>query len=224
MFLVNARHARCIPGRKSDISDAQWLQKLHSWGLLRPSFQPNEGVAILRTMTRLRESLVKGKASHQQRIQKALMQMNLQLHHVVNDDMGKTGRLIIDAILSGERDTEALARLRDRRCKNAESVIAEALHERFREDHLFELSIALRMIDEYHQRILECEAKDQELLRRLAAQSKDPKREASVNTKRKRKSEFSFDPTDLINTLAGVDLGNIYGVGPGSLLTIIRDS
>jgi transposase len=223
VFLVNARHARCVPGRKSDVSDAQWLQKLHSWGLLRPSFQPDEGVANLRTMMRLRESLVKGKASHQQRIQKALMQMNLQLHHVVNDVMGKTGRLIIDAILSGERDPEALARLRDRRCKNAESVIAEALHGHFREDHLFELSIAVRMFDEYHQRILECEAKAQELLSRLAAQSKDPEREASANTKRKRKSEFSFDPTELINTLAGVDLGNIYGVGPGNLLTIVSE-
>ena len=132
VFLVNARHVKCVPGRKSDISDAQWLQQLHSWGLLKASFQPSEGVANLRSLLRLRDGLVKSRTSHQQHIQKALMQMNLQLHHVVNDVMGKTGRLIIDAILAGERDPSTLAAFRDRRCKNHESVIAEALHGHFR--------------------------------------------------------------------------------------------
>jgi len=223
VFLVNARHAKCVPGRKSDISDAQWLQQLHGWGLLRASFQPDEGIATLRSTMRLRESLVKGKASHQQRVQKALMQMNLQLHHVVNDVMGKTGRLIIDAILSGERDPEALAALRDRRCKNPESVIAEALHGHFREDHLFELSVAVRMFDEYHQRIVECEANAHELLSRLAVRSDKANMPTFTDGRRKRKSEYSFDPTHFINMLAGVDLGNIYGLGPGNLLTIISE-
>jgi transposase len=224
VFLVNARHVKCVPGRKSDISDAQWLQQLHSWGLLRASFQPSEGVANLRSLLRLRDGLVKSRASHQQHIQKALMQMNLQLHHVVNDVMGKTGRLIVDAILAGERDPETLAAFRDRRCKNDESVIAEALHGHFREDHLFELSVAVNMFDEYSAQIVKCEAKAHELLDRLA-RAKEPSSETRAVDKGKarRKSEYSFDPTGYINALTGTDLSGIYGLGPGNLLTIISE-
>lgn len=96
------------------------------------------------------------------------MQMNLQLHHVVNDVMGKTWRLIIDAILAGERDPSTLAAFRDRRCKNHESVIAEALHGHFREDHLFELAVAVHMFDEYSAQIVKCETTAHELLDKLA--------------------------------------------------------
>ena len=167
-FLVNARHVRCVPGHKSDISGVQWLQHLHSWGLLKASFQPSKGVANLRSLLRLRGGLVKSRASHRQHIQKALMQMNLQLHHVVNDVMGKTGRLIIDAILAGERDPSTLATFRDRRCKHHESVIAEALHGHFRDYHLFEFAVAVHMLDEYSAQIVICEATAHELLGKLA--------------------------------------------------------
>lgn len=224
VFLVNARHVKCVPGRKSDISDSQWLQQLHSWGLLRASFQPKEGIARLRTIMRLRDNLVKSRASHQQHIQKALMQMNLQLHHVVNDVMGKTGRLIIDAILAGERDPATLAAYRDRRCKNDESVISEALHGNYRDDHLFELSVAVRMFDSYSQQILECETKAQELLEKLAQRGREEFDLSSDSKPRGRKKlNYSFDPTAYVNALAGVDLSKIYGLGPGNLLTIISE-
>ena len=216
VFLVNARHAKCVPGRKSDISDAQWLQQLHSWGLLKASFQPEEGISHLRSILRLRDNLVKSRSSHQQHIQKALMQMNLQLHHVVNDVMGKTGRKIIDAILAGERSAEVLAGFRDRRCKNDALVIAEALHGHFRDDHLFELSVAVRMFDEYSVQILSCEARSQKVLEDLANSKARSQAQSSISVEppRKRRSGYSFDPSALINALAGTDMSRIYGLGP----------
>jgi transposase len=225
VFLVNARHAKCVPGRKSDSSDAQWLQQLHSWGLLKASFQPEEGIAHLRSLLRLRDNLVKSRSSHQQHIQKALMQMNLQLHHVVNDVMGKTGRQIIDAILAGERRPEVLAGFRDRRCKNDASVIAEALHGHFRDDHLFELSVAVRMFDEYSLQILSCEARSQKVLEELAKSKAGSQAQSGISLEpsRKRRSGYSFDPSALINALVGTDMSRIYGLGPGNLLTIISE-
>ena len=104
VYMVNARHAKNVPGRKSDVSDAQWLQELHSFGLLQASFLPDRDIGQLRSYTRLREQITRLHARAQQHIQKALMQMNVQLHHVVTDVMGQTGRNIISAILVGERD------------------------------------------------------------------------------------------------------------------------
>ncbi len=116
---MNARHAKNVPGRKTDICDAQWLQQLHSYGLVRASFQPDQRIAELRTYFRQRDLLVRYRSSHRQHMQKALMQMNLQLYHMAKDITGLTGRRIIDAILSGERDSQKLASLRDRVAKRA---------------------------------------------------------------------------------------------------------
>ena len=147
VFLVNARHAKNVPGRKTDINDAQWLQQLHSYGLVRASFQPDPCIAKLRAYFRQRDVLVRYRSSHQQHIQKALMQMNLQLHHVVKNITGLTARRIIDAILSGERDPKTLAALRDRRCKESVETIAAALEGNYQEEHLFELKVAVEMFD-----------------------------------------------------------------------------
>ena len=116
VFVVNARDAKHVPGRKTDVSDAQWLQRLHSHGLLRASFRPKGEIAELRAYVRQRERLVDYAASHIQHMQKALTEMNLQLHHVVSDVTGATGLRIIRAIISGERDPAVLASLRDTRC------------------------------------------------------------------------------------------------------------
>jgi transposase len=117
VVLVNARDAKHVPGRKTDISDAQWLQRLHEYGLLRASFQPKGEIAILRSYLRQRERLLDYAASHIQHMQKALTQMNLQLHHVVTDVTGATGMTITRAIIAGERNPETLASLRDRHCR-----------------------------------------------------------------------------------------------------------
>ncbi len=163
--LVNARHVKNVPGRKSDVLDCQWLQQLHTYGLLEGAFRPPEQICILRGYVRQRMNLVRYAASHIQHMQKALAQMNLQLANVVADITGKTGMLIIKAILSGERDPLALARLRDKRCKNSEETIARSLHGSYRPEHLFSLKQAVDLYDFYQGQIVEC---DQVILGQLA--------------------------------------------------------
>jgi hypothetical protein len=125
--LVNARHVKNVPGRKSDVLDCQWLQRLHSYGLLEGAFRPVEQVCTLRAYVRQRMNLVRYASAHIQHMQKALAQMNLQLANVVSDISGVTGMRIIKAVLAGERDPLVLARLRDSRCKNDASTIARSL-------------------------------------------------------------------------------------------------
>ena len=127
VILVNARDAKTVPGRKTDVNDAQWIQQLHQYGLLRGSFHPSRGVAALRAYLRHRERLLDYAAAHVQHMQKALMQMNVQLHHVVSDVTGATGLRIIRGIVSGNTNPEELAQYRDVRCKASPETIREAL-------------------------------------------------------------------------------------------------
>src|ERR1700736_4578566 len=145
VFLVNARDAKHVPGRKTDVSDAQWLQRLHSFGLLRASFRPKGQIAELRAYLRQRERLLEYAASHIQHMQKALTEMNLQLHHVVADITGATGLRIIRAILGGERNPAVLARMRGRRCRASVETIEKALAGNYRAEHLFALEQALAL-------------------------------------------------------------------------------
>jgi len=142
--LVNARHVKNVPGRKTDVSDCQWLQYLHSVGLLRASHRPAQTICAVRSIWRHRESLVQMAAAHIQHMQKALDQMNLQLHHVISDISGTTGLSIIDAILDGERNPETLAALRDPRIVASRETIARALVGDYRTEHLFTLQQSLR--------------------------------------------------------------------------------
>lgn len=139
VFLVNARHVKNVPGRKTDVEDCQWLQYLHTVGLLRASFRPEQAVCNVRSILRHRDSLVQMASVHVQHMQKALDQMNLQLHHVISDITGLTGTAIIDAILRGERDPRKLAELRDRRIRAAVETIAKALVGDYRREHVFTL-------------------------------------------------------------------------------------
>jgi transposase len=127
VVLVNARYAKNVPGRKTDVSDASWLRQLHSYGLLRGSFRPEAKIAILRAYLRQRERLVEYAAAHIQHMQKALMEMNLQLHHVVADITGATGMRIIRAIVAGERRPDVLATYRDVRCHASMETIRASL-------------------------------------------------------------------------------------------------
>jgi transposase len=133
--LVNARHVKNVPGRKSDVCDCQWLQHLHSARLLRASFRPSSQVCAVRSLVRYRDSLVQLSAMHLQHMQKALDQMNLQLHHVISDLGGKTGMAIVEAILAGQRDPHQLATLRDPRTKASQETIAKSLVGDYRREH-----------------------------------------------------------------------------------------
>src|SRR4051794_38570801 len=167
VFLVNARDAKHVPGRKTDVSDAQWLQRLHSYGLLRASFRPKGQIAELRSYVRQRERLLEYAASHIQHMQKAL-EMNLQLHHVVADITGATGLRIIRAILAGERDPEALAALRHYSCHSSVETIAKALTGSYRPEHLFALEQALALYDVYHDKASACDARIESVLKELS--------------------------------------------------------
>jgi transposase len=156
--LVNARHVKNVPGRKSDVSDCQWGQYLHAVGLLRGSFRPSQGVCSVRSILRHREMLVRYAGSHVQHVQKALVQMNLHLHHVISDITGQTGLAILDAIVAGERDPRKLAQLKGGRIKADVHTIEKSLEGDWREEHLFTLRQALTTWRHYQQQIADCDA------------------------------------------------------------------
>jgi hypothetical protein len=152
VFLVNAQHIKNVPGRKSDVSDCQWIQYLHSVGLLKASFRPPDEICVIRSLWRHRESLVQMAAEHTQHMQKALSQMNLQLHHVLSDITGVSGLAILDAILAGERDPIKLAGLCNRRVRSSRETVAKSLEGDYRVEHLFSLrqSGRLSLLSEAH--------------------------------------------------------------------------
>jgi transposase len=153
-----------VPGRRTDVSDCQWLQFLHSVGLLRASYRPDQEVCAVRSLLRHRESLVQMGATHVNHMQKALDQMNLQLHHVISDITGLTGLAIIDAILGGERNPFTLAKLRHERIKASEEVIAKSLVGDYRIEHLFTLRQSLIAYRSYQQLIDNCDREIRRLL------------------------------------------------------------
>ena len=165
VLLVNARHVKNVPGRKkTDVLDCQWLQKLHTFGLLNGSFRPKEEICVLRGFMRQRDMLVKSAAVHIQHMQKALMQMNIQLHHVLSDITGETGMAIIRAIVKGERDPAVLATHRHPGCKNNVETIEKALEGNYRKEHVFALKQALELYDFYHQKVFECDQEIKQIL------------------------------------------------------------
>jgi transposase len=156
--LVNARHYRNVPGRKTDIQDCQWLQYLHQCGLVRGSFRPADAICEIRSYERQRENLVEEASRHLQRMHKAMEQMNIQLHKSIRDISGLTGMTIIKAIVGGERDANKLAEHRDPRCKRTKEEIAKALRGNWREEHLFCLEQELYLYETLQGQIRKCEA------------------------------------------------------------------
>src|SRR6202790_1583713 len=225
VFLVNARDAKHVPGRKTDVSDAQWLQRLHSYGLLRASFRPKGQIAELRAYVRQRERLLEYAASHIQHMQKALTEMNLQLHHVVADITGATGLRIIRAILAGERDSKALAHLRDYRCHASAETIEKALTGSYRAEHLFALEQALALYDTYQQKASACDARIEAVLKELsirrarqAGPLPSPRRYRS-----RQQNSLLFDVRAALFALLGKDLTQINGLGPYLALKLIAE-
>ena len=167
VLLVDTRQLARVPGRnkKTDPSDCEWIQRLHSCGLLNGSFRPQEQVCMLRTLVRDKANLVAESADWVRRMQKSLDQMNVRVHRAVSELNGVTGMAMVRAIAAGERDAQKLAQLRDRRCRQSEQEIAEQLSGHWREDHLFSLRQSLQMYDAIAERIT---AYEQEILQKLA--------------------------------------------------------
>src|ERR671932_1593387 len=157
VLLVDAHHVKNVSGRKSDVRDCQWLQQLHTYGLLNGAFRPADQIVVLRSYLRQRAMLVQYASAHIQHMQKALQQMNVLLHHVVADITGVSGMAIIRAILAGERDPKVLAQSRDPRCKSSPEVIAKSLVGTYREEHLFALQQAVTLYDTYQAQVVACD-------------------------------------------------------------------
>ena len=223
VHLVNARHVRNVPGRKRDVLDCQWLQQLMSYGLLRGGFRPAEDVCALRAVWRHRDMLLSYQARHVQHLQKAMTQMNVQLHHVISDIMGVTGQAIVRAIVAGERDAATLAKLRDRRIKAEEAEVAAALQGNWRDEHLFALKQALALIDAYAAQITECDGKLQQLLGALKGHALP---EAGLGTPKRgtpAKNSVHFDARTSLFEASGVDLTRIPGIDTSTALKVISE-
>jgi transposase len=212
--LVNARHVKNVPGRKTDVVDCQWLQYLHCVGLLRASHRPPQHICAIRSVWRHRESLVQMASVHIQHMQKALDQMNLQLHHVISDITGTTGLAIVDAILSGERDPGKLAQLRHERIKASEETIMGALVGDYRSEHLFALRQSLQAYRQYQTWIADCDREIQKQLSHIESKIDLTHRPlAKAKDRHKpRRNEARFDIRTDLYRIFGVDLTEIPGV------------
>ena len=224
VVLANARDARAVPGRKTDVNDAQWIQRLHACGLLRTSFHPDREIAALRSYLRLRERHLDYAAAHIQHMQKALTHMNLQLHHVVSDVTGVTGIRIIRAIVAGERDAGRLATMRDTRCKSSVEIIRSALVGNYQPEHVFALEQALAMYDAYQVQLDICDQQIAQSLMRLSQQKPSPSEPLPRPRHRTRQpNALNFDVRTLLYQLVGVDLTQIHGIGPYLALRLVAE-
>lgn len=224
VILVNARYAKNVPGRKTDVSDAAWLQRLHSYGLLRGSFRPEAGVATMRAYLRQRERLIEYAASHIQHMQKALMEMNVQLHHVVSDITGATGMRIIRAIVAGERAPMMLAEMRDVRCHSSVETICAALSGNWRDEHIFALCQALELYDFYQGKIHECDRKLEVAIKALEiGKGHDVRHLPKARHKTKQPNTPDFEVRSALYRVLGVDLTQIHGIGPSLALKLVGE-
>lgn len=227
-ILVNASHVKNVPGRKTDVKDCQWIQKLHSVGLLRGGFRPKEDVLKLRTILRHRQSLVRHQSPHVLHMQKALMCMNIQLHHAVSDILGVTGMSIIKAILGGERDCKKLAELRDHRCLNDKETIAKALNGNYREDQLLILKQSLQMYQHYQQLIHDCDKELEKIISsfddKVAPEMIEKlKNEDAYKKNRAKKNAIGFQVAPLMHQKTGANLFDVPTFNTTTVITAIAE-
>jgi transposase len=220
VLLVNARHVKNVSGRKSDVLDCQWLQQLMSFGLLHGAFRPADQVCVLRSLTRQRAMLLRSQGRFVQHMQKALAQMNIQLANVISDVVGETGQRILRAILAGERDGMALARLKNSRIHASDEEIAASLQGNWRGEHLFALKQALDAFDFCGGQLAECDAQIEAQLQTLqSCQGEPPK-----GKKRGRaRNAPKFDLRTQLYQMCGVDLTRIDGIDVTTALVVVSE-
>jgi len=216
--LVNPRHVQNVSGRKSDVMDCQWLQYLHSVGLLRAAFRPAAEIRAVRALWRHRAALVRQTGWCIQHVHKALDQMNLQIHHVLTDITGLTGTSIVEAILAGERDPKKLAAFRDRRVKASLATLQQALTGDYRREHLFCLRQAYEAYQFIGQQIAQVDQElEAEMARLLPAPAPQVPAEATAPAA---KSPTAYPAQSYLTALCGVDLTTIPGIGALTAHTI----
>ena len=220
--LVDARQLKRVPGRKSDVLDCQWLQQLHTFGLLAGAFRPDDQICVLRSYMRQRAMLVSYAGQHVQHLQKALVQMNLQLAVVLEDITGATGLKIIRAVLAGERDPHRLAALRHGKCKHDEATIAAALQGDWREEHLFALEQAVELVETSQAKIAATDARIQAHLQRFASRATGAPPPPGPRPRADR-HDLGFDATAELYRVTGVDLTAIAGLQAHTVLKVLSE-
>jgi transposase len=223
VLLVDARKVKNVSGRKSDVLDCQWLQQLHTFGLLQAAFRPADEIIVLRSYLRQRAMLIQGATTHIQHMQKALQQMNLLLQHVVSDITGVTGMAIIRAILAGERDPQVLAQHRDPRCKNSPEVIAKSLVGNYRAEHLFALAQAVALYDTYQAQLVACDERIEAYLASLDKVTEEPAPPPAKRRQTPKGNQPRFDARTYLYQVTGVDLTTIDGIEAGSALSLLAE-
>jgi transposase len=224
VILANARDARGVPGRKTDVNDSQWLQKLHACGLLKASFRPDRQISALRSYLRQRERYLDYCAAHIQHMQKSLTFMNLQLHHVITDITGVTGMKIIRSIVQGQQNPLILAKHRDGRCKATEKTIAASLTGNYQPEHLFALEQALLLYDFYQLRVHDCDEHINAALKTLNQSTSVPDTPLpKPRHKTRQPNALNFDVRAPLYQLVGSDLTQIHGIGPYLALRLVSE-
>ena len=221
VMLVDPQRIKNVSGRKTDVVDCQWLQQLHTYGLLSGAFRPDGDIRCLRSYLRQRAMLVQYASHHIQHMQKALTQMNVKLQHVISNITGKTGMAIIEAIVSGERDPKRLAQLRDPRIRADEATIAKSLQGRWREGHIFELTQALELYRFHHAKIAECDREIEAQLERFEDHSDGGS--PAGNGRRSQGNAPRFDIRAHLYRMTGVDLTRIDGVDGFTALKVVSE-
>lgn len=234
-LLVNARFFKSVPGRKTDVQDCQWIQQLHSYGLLRGSFRPSNEIVELRSYVRQRSRLFESAGTLVQLMHKALTQMNIQLNHVISDITGVTGLNIIRAILKGDRNPQALADLSVNGCRKKKDLIAKALEGNYRKEHVFALEQAYEAYEFFHKQIQQCEKAIEEVLTLVAIKSPSPLSEMQSSktppSKGKRcakkteanRSPYCFNAPEKIKKITIADLTTIPGIDANTAMKILSE-
>jgi transposase len=208
VYLVNAYHVKKVPGRKSDVSDARWLQELHSFGLLKNCFQPDNLTRSLRNYVRQRKMIIRQMTAETQHMQKALEQMNIKLNNVIRDITGKTGMGIITAIINGERDPQVLAEYRDRRIKATKQTLLKSLEGNWREEQIFNLQLAYEHYCFLEKQLQACDGESERIVKKMSDAS-TPKKE--IKQGRRNKNQPGFNVEQHLYKALGVDVTKIYG-------------
>jgi transposase len=225
VYLVNARHLKNVSGRKTDVLDCQWLQQLHTYGLLKASFRPPEQICAIRSLVRHREMLVQYRAAHIQHMQKALQLMNLRLTNVLSDISGVTGMKIMRAIVAGKRDPKELARLRNGRCKRSEEEIQKSLEGQYKREHIFALQQAIELHDFYEQQLQKCDQELETLYEEFDPPDQSGTAPPAARSGKRRKNQPHFDLAQaLFRMTAGIDLTQIDGLDALTVQDILSET
>ena len=233
--VVNARHLKTVPGRKTDVKDCQWIQHLHACGLLSGSFRPDDECVRLRSHVRQRSRTIESASTQVLLMHKALIQMNVRMNLVLRDIKGLTGMKIIKAIISGTHDPKVLAQFRDPHCKKSVSEIEKALEGNYRPEHVFALAQAVKAYEFFHAQAKESEQEIEKILASWTeaenvpvgengggAKSSSKKKKNSTKTSTK-KGAYSFDPAAYCRQILGVDLTEIPGIDGNTLMKILAE-